>query len=160
MKSTRLLTLAALSVLALSGSSCEPSCGCAPPCPTRSVTQLQIPSLDDYNDYCFAERLTGSESSKQYVINSAADYEVLFRCAPRPVIDFKAYTLLAGKTRMTSGGSVESQVMTYPCEGPAYTFTVKLNPGATLATADVAYFAVVPKLPADAKVTFDVQLLP
>ncbi|WP_375415836.1 hypothetical protein [uncultured Hymenobacter sp.] len=97
---------------------------------------------------------------KQYVINSAAEYEALFTRQPRPVIDFQAYTLLAGETRMTSGGSVASQVVSYPCPGPDYTFAVKLSPGVTQAITEVAYFAVVPKLPAGAKVTFDVQLLP
>lgn len=158
MKALRVFRFVALSLLTMSNN-CGKDEGIIP-CASRSVNRFQVADLDEYSAYCFAGRLTGAEQAKQYVIDSEAEYKALFSCMPRPSINFTEFTLLAGKTKTSTGRSVASRMVFVSCQGPDYAFTVKLAPGLTQATAEVAYFAVIPKLPTGATVAFDVQLLP
>lgn len=155
MKTVRTLAFAVLSVLSMS-TSCEKQDREQPgPCSAGPVPIIETPGL---TTDCRRGSLANIGDAEQYVINSAAEYRAAFSCAPEPAVDFSKYTLLAGKTKTSTGRYIASQAVTAAC--PGYVYTVKLGPGLTQALTEVGYYAVVPKIPAGAPVRFDVQLLP
>lgn len=95
--------------------------------------------------------------TNEYVINSAAEYQELFTGKKLPPVNFATHTLLAGKTRTASSYHLLAQQVVQTCAG--YTYSVQLAPGPAPTGASVVYYVLVPKLPATAKVSFEVQLL-
>lgn len=144
--------LAALSMLAMSNSCKKEEAGPVPCAATSNVETTQIAGLNAY----IAEPIPNAGQSLEYVVNSAEDYQALFAGATPPPVDFGAYTLLAGKTRTASCSHLLAQQVAHTCTG--YTYTVRLEAGLCAAATNVAYYVLVPKLPAGASVTFDVRL--
>jgi hypothetical protein len=95
--------------------------------------------------------------TNEYIINSATEYRELFLGKKLPAIDFTTHTLLVGKTRTASSYHLLGQQVVQTCAG--YTYAVQLAPDAAATATSVVYYVLIPKLPATAQVTFDVQLL-
>lgn len=149
MKTFQLMTLAGISLLAMSSSCTKKD----EACPSSPVVTTPVSGLIA----CFGTPLAEIGQSDQYVINSLAEYKSTFPCSViPPVIDFKANTLLAGRTKTASGSFITSQHVRLTCSGE-YRYCVKLGRGVTQAIEETAYYTLVPKLPSNAKVTFDVQ---
>jgi hypothetical protein len=148
-------TLAILVALAL-GTGCqhcpldEPS-----PCPTYDATIVPVAGLDASRS-CYQEAAAPGQF-KNHVVETAADYTALFNCTP-PAIDFTKYTLLIGKTTTTSGNSIVSQKVQQDCL--TITYSVDIQQNLTAVVQPAVYYALVAKLPAGARVTFDVQVKP
>lgn len=147
----RLLTLAALSFLAMSNS-CKKE-DVAPCNASADVTLTPLAGLKA----TITEPVPYVGQTNEYVINSAAEYQELFAGKKLPAVDFATHTLLAGKTRTASSYHLLAQQVVQTCAG--YTYAVQLAPDAAPKTASVVYCVLVPKLPATAKVAFEVQLL-
>jgi hypothetical protein len=109
----------------------------------------------DASPYCFALPVDGGQY-QTYVINSAAEWQVLNHCTTVPTVDFARYTLLVGKTRTAACSSVKTQRVVRRCA--QYTFEVALAAGACQASTEVLYYTLVPKLAADAQVAISVTL--
>lgn len=147
----RLLALAALSLLAMSNS-CKKE-DVAPCNASADVTLTPLAGLKA----TITEPVPYVGQINEYVINSAAEYHELFAGKKLPAVDFTTHTLLAGKTRTASSYHLLAQQVVQTCAG--YTYSVQLAPGPAPTGASVVYFVLVPKLPATAKVAFEVQLL-
>ena len=147
----RLLALAALSLLAMSNS-CKKE-DVAPCNASADVTLTPLMGLKA----TITEPVPYVGQTNEYVINSAAEYHELFAGKKLPAIDFATHTLLAGKTRTASSYHLLAQQVVQTCAG--YTYSVQLAPGPAPTGASVVYCVLVPKLPATAKVAFEVQLL-
>ena len=77
---------------------------------------------------CFADPITDVGQSQIRVINSTAEYNAPVHCGVLPVIDFSAYTLLAGKTKAAGGCIIiHSQQVTQPFAGYKYTVRLALD---------------------------------
>ncbi len=148
----QLLPLAAGTLLLLASCQKEdlPQEACTvQPVETTAVTGWEA------SPYCFATPVDGGKY-QAYVINSATELQALNHCTTTPSIDFSRYTLLVGKTRTAACSSVQSQQVVRSCA--QYTVKVTLAAGLCQASTEVLYYTLVPKLPADAKVAFDVTL--
>lgn len=125
------------------------------PCP-RALPVALLPGL-----VYTAPMLAQVGQVRNLVINDEATYRALFphpTYTPPPV-DFTTHTLLLGKIRILYTGEVARQQLSLTCAG-SYQYAVQVQPGLGQAATDVQYHAVVAKLPADAQVSFDVQVLP
>jgi len=151
MLARQLLALAALSLLTMSNS-CKKEDD-----PTPCTTSADVPSsqLDGFTA-TIAEPLPNVGQSNEYVVNSAAEYRALFTGSKLPVVDFATHTLLAGKTRTPNCSHVLTQQVTQACTG--YTYRVRLAAGPCAMPTNVVYYVIIPKMPATAKVSFDVQM--
>ncbi len=155
MRTFHIIALAGISMLGMSNS-CKDSANGEDPCPSSVITVTPIPGMDAFSSACFGSPIPGIGQSNHYIINSLPDYKAAFICSPAPVIDFSANTLLVGKTKTANGSFVASQQVQLTCSGE-YRYAVKLGKGVTSAVTETAYYALVPKFPSNAKVTFDVQ---
>jgi len=150
---TRLL--AALAVLAL-GTGCHDKIEDGQwVCPPFDPTTSQVAGLAG-NPGCYLESPAPGQF-KNHVINTDADYQALFGCAPPP-IDFSKYTLLIGKTVTTSGNRITDQRVQQDCW--QYIYSVDIQQNLTTVVQPVVYHVLVPKLAAGVQVTFRVQVLP
>ena len=152
MKASHVLSLAALSLLTMSNS-CRKDEDVVPCATTLAVLETAtVPGLKA----TITEPIPVLNQSNGYVVNSEAEYRALFGGARLLPVDFSAYTLLAGKTRTATGSTVVAQLVTQTCN--SYKYTVKLTAAERTKPTNVTYYVLVPKLPAGAKVVFDVQL--
>lgn len=150
MKPTQLLALSALSLLAMSHS-CKKEAETT--CPAQTIDTTTVTGWD-YNTACFGPAYAGQ--AQTYVINSVAELQALNKCATAPTIDFTRYTLLVGKSATSACSFVQSQRFTQQtCD--AYTYQVKIADAPCQKPNELIYCVLVPKLPAGAQVTFDVQ---
>lgn len=148
----RLTALFGISLLAMSNS-CEKTTASDGPCPTSPINSTSIAGLN-----CSTDTFSAVGESKNHVITSVAQYAALFSCGNLPTIDFGTSTLLTGKIQSPSGGSVLSQQVVQTCNG--YTYIVRVKQGITAVVIAIPYSVVVAKLPLNAQVNFDVQLIP
>ncbi|MGI4870381.1 MAG: hypothetical protein ACRYFX_04290 [Janthinobacterium lividum] len=152
MRVSYFLALVALSLLTMSNS-CKKEDDVVPcTTPLAVLEAAQIPGFKA----SITEPVPNLDQSNGYVVNSEAEYRALFAGKKLPPVDFATHTLLAGKTRTATGGTVLAQLVTQTCTG--YKYSVKLAPGPAAKAANVVYYVLVPKLPAEAKIEFDVQL--
>ena len=152
MKFNHLLALTSISLLAMSNS-CEKTAAGEDPCPTSTLNSTPVTGLN-----CIIDTFSAVGESKSYVVTSAAQYKALFTCANLPAIDFDTSTLLTGSIQSPVGGLGFSQQLVQTCQG--YTCTVRVKEGLTAVYSILPYSIVVPKLPPNAQVKFDVQLIP
>jgi hypothetical protein len=123
-------------------------------CPVLAVATTEVAGWQA-SPYCFATPVEGGQY-QTYVINSAAELQVLNHCTTMPTIDFARYTLLAGKTRTAACSSVKTQRVVRNCA--KYTFEVELAAGLCQASTEVLYYTLVPKLTAGEQVAISVTL--
>ena len=155
MKTLPLLTLFSISLLTMSNSCHKDNDATDEVCPSTIIAISPLPGLAAFSPACFGGTLANIGESKQYTINSAADYAAMFSCTPAPAIDFSTNTLLVGKTKTASGSFVASQQVQLTCS--SYKYSVTLGDGVTTAVTETVYYALVPKIPTSAQVIFEIK---
>lgn len=89
------------------------------------------------------------------VINNMEDYRKHIGSVDLAEIDFNKYTLLAGKMKTPSFGLISFQsVQTKDCK--EFIYTVRLKGDIINSSAEVFHFALIPKIPTNASVKFEV----
>ncbi|WP_092678587.1 hypothetical protein [Hymenobacter arizonensis] len=159
MKALQIITLAMLGLLTMS-SSCEKESqnAVAPePCSPSMVAITAVPGLSA-SPACLADATLEIRQSSKQIITSAAQFRTAYTCPNPPVIDFGSFTLLTGQTKLPSGGRVISQQITRSCKD--YKYTVVVQQGTDAAVTTAKYHALIPRIATDAKVEFEVQILP
>lgn len=90
------------------------------------------------------------------VINNMEDYRKYIGSVDLAEIDFNKYTLLAGKMKTPSFGLISFQsVQTKDCKEFIYTVRIK-GDIINYSGSEVHHFALIPKIPTDASVKFEV----
>ena len=99
------------------------------------------------------------EQSKglNYVIDDQAGLESLVECTTLPVIDFEKYTLLLGSYESDQDLVFKSQTVTRDCETMTVTFSISYDSEQKDTSMLVDYHAVIPKIPAEYQVQFEIQ---
>lgn len=99
------------------------------------------------------------ESSKglNYVIDNQNGLESLVDCTTLPVIDFDKYVLLLGSYESDQDLAYKSQAVIRDCETKTVTYRISYNSEQKDTTMLVDYHAVIPKIPAEYEVEFEIQ---
>jgi len=92
-----------------------------------------------------------------YVIDNQARLESLVECTTLPVIDFEKYTLLLGSYESDTDLTYKSQAIIRDCETMTVTFRISYDTEQKDTIMLVDYHAVIPKIPADYEVLFEIQ---
>ena len=100
-----------------------------------------------------------SEQSKglNYVIDNQGGLESLVECTTLPDIDFEKYTLLLGSYESDKDLAYKNQAVIRDCETMTVTFRISYDSEQKDTTMLVDYHAVIPKIPADYEVQFEIQ---
>ena len=99
------------------------------------------------------------EQSKglNYVIDNQAGLESLVECTTLPDIDFEKYTLLLGSYESDKDLAYRSQAVIRDCETMTVTFRISYDSEQKDTSMLVDYHAVIPKIPDDYEITFEIQ---
>jgi hypothetical protein len=92
-----------------------------------------------------------------YVIDNQARLESLVECSTLPVIDFEKYTLLLGSYESDKDLVYKSQAVIRDCETMTVTFRISYDSEQKDTSMLVDYHAVIPKIPDDYEITFEIQ---
>jgi hypothetical protein len=95
--------------------------------------------------------------SANYVIDSQMGLESLVGCNSLPDIDFEKYTLLLGSYESDKDLAYKSQAIIRDCETMTMTFRISYDTEKKDTSMLVDYHAVVPKIPDDYEVQFEIQ---
>ena len=100
-----------------------------------------------------------NEQSKglNYVIDNQAGLESLVECTTLPDIDFEKYTLLLGSYESDKDLAYRSQAVIRDCETMIVTFRISYDSEQKDTSMLVDYHAVIPKIPDDYEVQFEIQ---
>jgi hypothetical protein len=100
-----------------------------------------------------------NEQSKglNYVIDNQAGLESLVECTTLPDIDFEKYTLLLGSYESDKDLAYRSQAVIRDCETMTVTFRISYDSEQKDTSMLVDYHAVIPKIPDDYEVQFEIQ---
>jgi hypothetical protein len=99
------------------------------------------------------------EQSKglNYVIDDQAGLESRVDCSTKPDIDFEKYTLLLGSYESDQDLAFRSQAIIRDCETMTVTFRLSYDSEQKDTSMLVNYHAVIPKIPAEYEVQFEIQ---
>lgn len=99
------------------------------------------------------------EQSKgfNYVIDNQAGLESRVECSTLPDIDFEKYTLLLGSYESDQDLAFRSQAVIRDCETMTMTFRISYDSEQKDTSMLVDYHAVIPKIPAEYEVQFEIQ---
>ena len=92
-----------------------------------------------------------------YVIDNQAGLESLVECSTLPDIDFEKYTLLLGSYESDKDLAYRSQAVIRDCETMTVTFRISYDSEQKDTSMLVDYHAVIPKIPAEYEVQFEIQ---
>jgi hypothetical protein len=92
-----------------------------------------------------------------YVIDNQAGLEAHVECSSLPDINFDTYTLLLGSYESDIDLAYRSQTVIRDCETMTVTFSISYDTEKNDTSMLVDYHAVVPKIPADYEVQFEIQ---
>lgn len=95
--------------------------------------------------------------SLNYVIDNQSGLESFVECTTLPVIDFEKYTLLLGSYESDKDLAYRSQAVIRDCETMTVTFRISYDSEQKDTSMLVDYHAVIPKIPADYEVQFEIQ---
>ena len=100
-----------------------------------------------------------NEQSKglNYVIDNQAGLESLVECTTLPDIDFDTYTLLLGSYESDKDLAYKNQAIIRDCETMIVTFRISYDSEQKDTSMLVDYHAVIPKIPSDYEVQFEIQ---
>ena len=107
---------------------------------------VQIQDLDSLgsNTQYWLQKIDDEKEIVNLVINSQSDYEKYVACnATLPTIDFKNYTLLAGRMKTPYADHIISQSVVNACNELKYTVTI--GEGIATVASKVYYFAIISK---------------
>lgn len=120
---------------------------------SQPVQIQDLVSLESNTQY-WLQNIDDEKEIVNLVINSQSDYEKYIACnATLPTIDFKNYTLLAGRMKTPSSDVVINQSVTKNCNN--YTYNVIIGDGSLGVISTVHYFTILEKVYGN--VTFNIQ---
>ena len=90
-------------------------------------------------------------------VDDQAGLETLVECNTLPVIDFENYTLLLGSYESDQDLAFRSQAVIRDCESMTLTFRISYDTQQKDTSMLVDYHAVIPKVPADYELQFEIQ---
>jgi len=92
-----------------------------------------------------------------YMIDSQAELESFVECTTLPDIDFEKYTLLLGSYESDEDLAYKSQVIIRDCETMTVTYRISYDTEQKDSSMLVDYHAVIPKIPDEYEITFEIQ---
>lgn len=92
-----------------------------------------------------------------YVVDNQAGLESLVGCTTLPNIDFDNYSLLLGSYESDKDLTYRSQAIIRDCETMTVTFRISYDSEQKDTSLLVDYHAIIPKIPADYEVKFEIQ---
>ena len=92
-----------------------------------------------------------------YLIDNQVGLESLVECSTLPDIDFEKYTLLLGSYESDKDLAYRSQAVIRDCETMTLTFRISYDSEQKDTSMVVDYHAVIPKIPAEYEVQFEIQ---
>ncbi|KPL13514.1 MAG: hypothetical protein AMS26_14170 [Bacteroides sp. SM23_62] len=92
-----------------------------------------------------------------FVIDHQSGLESLVECSTLPVIDFEKYTLLLGSYESDKDLTYRSQAVIRDCEIQTVTFRISYDTEQKDTSMLVDYHALIPKIPDDYEVEFEIQ---
>ncbi len=95
--------------------------------------------------------------SYNYVIDSQLRLESFVECNTLPDIDFGTYTLLLGSYESDMDLAYKSQAVIRDCETMTVTFRISYDTEKKDTSMLVDYHAIIPKIPDDYEVQFEIQ---
>ena len=92
-----------------------------------------------------------------YEVDNQAGLESLVECTTLPDIDFDKYSLLLGSYESDKDLVYKSQAIIRDCENMTLTFRISYDSEQKDTSMLVDYHAIIPKIPADYEVRFEIQ---
>ena len=92
-----------------------------------------------------------------FVVGNQAELEALVECSTLPDIDFDVYSLLLGSYESDMDLAYRSQAIIRDCETMTLTYRISYDSEQKDTSVLVDYHAVIPKIPADYEVRFEIQ---
>ena len=92
-----------------------------------------------------------------FVIDNQAALESFVECTTLPDIDFEDYTLLLGSYESDQDLAYRNQAVIRDCETMTLTFRISYDTQQKDTSMLVDYHAVIPKIPSDYEVQFEIQ---
>ncbi len=115
-------------------------------------------TFEDYGGIDCGIIINDQSRGVNYVIDSQAGLESTVECTTLPVIDFETYTLLLGSYESEKDLAYRSQAIIRDCETQTLTFRISYDSEQKDSSMLVDYHAVIPKVPDNYEVEFEIQV--
>jgi hypothetical protein len=92
-----------------------------------------------------------------FMVDDQAGFESFVECSALPDIDFEKYTLLLGSYESDKDLTYKSQAVIRDCETQTVTFRISYDTEQKDTSMLVEYYAIIPKIPDDYEVQFEIQ---
>ncbi|MEE9460507.1 MAG: hypothetical protein V3V53_01645 [Bacteroidales bacterium] len=123
---------------------------------TGKIT-ISYQTFDDFGGIDCGIIINEQSKGLNYVIDNQAGLESLVECTTLPDIDFEKYTLLLGSYESDKDLAYRSQAVIRDCETMTVTFRISYDSEQKDTSMLVDYHAVIPKIPDDYEITFEIQ---
>jgi hypothetical protein len=123
---------------------------------TGKIT-ISYQTFDDFGGIDCGIIINEQSKGLNYVIDNQAGLESLVECTTLPDIDFEKYTLLLGSYESDKDLAYRSQAVIRDCETMTVTFRTSYDSEQKDTSMLVDYHAVIPKIPDDYEVQFEIQ---
>jgi hypothetical protein len=146
----KIISLAMLFLLAAMAGSCKKD-----EC-TGEIT-LSYQTFEAFGGMACENIINDETKGLNYVIDGQAGLESLVECSTLPVIDFDTYTLLLGSHQSEKDLTYTDQTVIRDCETKTVTYRISYESMQQDSSMLVEYHAVIPKVPDDYEVRFEIQ---
>jgi hypothetical protein len=123
---------------------------------TGEIT-LSYQTFDAFGGMACENIINADTKGLNYVIDSQAGLESLVECNALPSIDFDTYTLLLGSYESDKDLTYKDQVVLKDCQTRKVTYRISYESMQHDSSMLVEYHAVIPKVPDDYEVQFEIQ---
>jgi hypothetical protein len=123
---------------------------------TGKIT-ISYQSLDAFGGIDCGIIINEQSQGFNFIVDNQTVLESLVECATMPVIDFEKYTLLLGSYESEQDLTYRSQAVIRDCETMTLTFRISYDTQQIDSSMLVDYHAVIPKVPVDYEVRFEIQ---
>ena len=123
---------------------------------TGKIT-ISYQTLDAFGGIDCSIIIDDQSKGLNYLIDSQTRLESLVACTTLPDIDFEKYTLLLGSYESDEDLAYKSQAVIRDCETMTVTYRISYNTEQKDTSMLVDYHAVIPKIPSDYEVQFEIQ---
>ncbi len=120
-------------------------------------TTISYQSLEAFGGVDCGIIINEQSRGLNFVVDNQAGLESFVECTTLPVIDFEKYTLLLGSYESDRDLSFRSQTVIRDCETMILTFRISYDTQQKDTSMLLDYHAVIPKVPADYEVQFEIQ---
>lgn len=123
---------------------------------TGKIT-ISYQTLDAFGGIECANIIDEQSRGLNYLVDNQARLESLVECTTLPDIDFDNYSLLLGSYESDKDLVYRNQAIIRDCETMTVTYRISYNSEQKDTSMLVDYHAVIPKIPADYEVKFEIQ---